>query len=365
MGSTCNRQKRNEILHHLSSGNTRGINELISEAISHKWQLVLMTDDYTTVHTKCRPDTGKPNADKSMCTIILKVFKDIQAVSSFNPLPFHNPEAIDVTLLANTLSGSSAMHKLACTDSSIMPSWIRNSFFDPELERSRLETHTYCDSESVKTIRQMKDVNLVDFVELTLKSKEDFDCALDIMLQSNLVDYLKYFLLPQPGDWPAQFYTRQIVYETLQEFYHKNCTETFTSTTVTDHSYHMTSAAAHSSYVPVNLNLSPPLILSLIPCIGPLHVSLNGRETLFNDLQPSFANIYEQLFPKSKLALEDKYDIGDWLHIRDCVKEKFKQSRGIEYRTLLNLLDNYLPLVLSIYLVSFISLTISMNVLRQ
>ena len=130
-----------------------------------------MIDDYNTVHTKCRPDTGKPSAAKSICTIILKVFKDIQAVSSFNPLTFHNPEAIDVTLLVNTLSGSSAMHKLACTYSSIMPSWIRSSFFDPELERSRLETHTYCDSESVKTMRQMKDVNLVDFVELTLKQR--------------------------------------------------------------------------------------------------------------------------------------------------------------------------------------------------
>ena len=86
-----------------------------------------------------------------------------------------------------------------------MPSWTRSSFFDPELERSRLETHSYCEGESVKTMRQMKGVNLVDLVELTLESKEDFDCALDIMLQSNLVDYLKYFLLPQPGDWPAQF----------------------------------------------------------------------------------------------------------------------------------------------------------------
>ena len=72
----------------MSSGNTRSINELISEAISHKWQLVLMIDDYTTVHTKRRPDTGKPSAAKSMCTIILKVLKNIQAVSSFNPLTF-------------------------------------------------------------------------------------------------------------------------------------------------------------------------------------------------------------------------------------------------------------------------------------
>ena len=120
MGSTCNRQNTNEILHHLSSGNTRSINELISEAISHKWQLVLMIDDYTTVHTKCRPDTGKPSAAKSMCTIILKVFKDIQAASSFNPLTYHNPEAIDVALLVNKLFGSSAMHKLACTYSSVL-----------------------------------------------------------------------------------------------------------------------------------------------------------------------------------------------------------------------------------------------------
>ena len=36
-----------------------------------------MIDDYTTVHTKRRPDTGKPSAAKSMCTIILKVFKNI------------------------------------------------------------------------------------------------------------------------------------------------------------------------------------------------------------------------------------------------------------------------------------------------
>ena len=40
-----------------------------------------MIDDYTTVHTKGRPDTGKPSAAKSMCTISLKVFKNIQAVS--------------------------------------------------------------------------------------------------------------------------------------------------------------------------------------------------------------------------------------------------------------------------------------------
>ena len=93
-----------------------------------------LVDDYTTVHTKCRPETGKLSAPKSMCTILSKVFKNIQAVTSSDPLTFHNPEAIDVTLLVNSVSGSSAMDKLACTHSSTMPFWIRSSLFDPELD---------------------------------------------------------------------------------------------------------------------------------------------------------------------------------------------------------------------------------------
>ena len=101
-----------------------------------------LVDDYTTVYEKRRPDTGKPSAPKSVCTILSQVFKNMQAVTSFDPLTFHNRGSIDVTLLVNSVSGSSAMHKLACTYSSTMPSWIRSSCFDPELERSRLETHT-------------------------------------------------------------------------------------------------------------------------------------------------------------------------------------------------------------------------------
>ena len=49
-GSSCNRQKANEIFHDLSSCNTRSINELVSGAILHKlWQP--MIDDY--IHYYC------------------------------------------------------------------------------------------------------------------------------------------------------------------------------------------------------------------------------------------------------------------------------------------------------------------------
>jgi len=73
-----------------------------------------------------------------------------------------------------------------------------------ELERHRLAVHEYCESDSIRTMRQMTDVYSVDFIELTLKSKDDFSAAFDIVLSTNMAEYLKRFLIFQPGDWPAQ-----------------------------------------------------------------------------------------------------------------------------------------------------------------
>ena len=176
-----------------------------------------------------------------------------------------------------------------------MPSWIRDCFFNPELERHRLSSHQYCQHDSVRTMRQMQGVHLVDFVELTFKSKGDFDVAFDIVLSTNLLEYLKYFLLPQPGDWLAQFYSRQVIYKTLQKYY--KYTEASSAPQFQPQS---TSAAAHSdhSYTlsyqsgPEKENATvksdQPAILFLMPCIGPLHISHNGQETLFDEFRDLF-----------------------------------------------------------------------------
>ena len=110
------------------------------------------------------------------------------------------------------------MHKLTLTYSSLMPPWITDTFFNPEFERHRVTAHEYSHHESVQTMRQMENVHLVNFFQLTLKSKNDFDAAFDLVLSTRLSEYLKVFLIPQPGDWPAQFYSRQVIYETLQKF---------------------------------------------------------------------------------------------------------------------------------------------------
>ena len=150
-------------------------------------------------------------------------------------------------------------------------------------------------------MRQMQDVHLVDFVELTLKSKDDFDAAFDIVLSTNLLEYLylKHFLLLQPGDWPAQFYSRQIIYETLQKYYkHAEASSASQSqpqsSSATAHSDHSYTLSYHSGPEKENgtVNSDQPAILSLMPCIGPLHISLNGQETLFNEFRDFFEIIY-------------------------------------------------------------------------
>ena len=87
-------------------------------------------------------------------------------------------------------------------------------------------------------MRQMTDVYSVDFIELTLKSKDDFSAVFDIFLSTNLAEYLKRFLIFQPGDWPAQLYSRQILYETLQKYCRTSDNAQCVISTTTDHMPH-------------------------------------------------------------------------------------------------------------------------------
>ena len=110
------------------------------------------------------------------------------------------------------------------------------------------------------------------------------------------------------------------------------------------------------------MTIQPP-ILSTVPTIGPLHISLNSREIIVGSFHPFFKVIYETIFPRCKfpespppwrisLILEVVY--GAWTLIRSSVIQKFCKCKDLQYGiTLFNLLDNYIPLVLSIYSTSF------------
>ena len=203
------------IYNEVAQGTAKRLNDLVTEAIAKKYQIVLIIDDYTAIHNIRRPTTIQSCNPKSTCTILVKLFRNILAIPACPATNYHSLKALDIPAVVNSVSGPAAMYKLSQSYSSMMPSWIRNCFFNPELERHRLSSHQYCQHDSVRTMRQMQDVHLVDFVELNLKSNDDFDAAFDIVLSTNLLEYLKHFLRSQPGDWPAQFYSRQIIYETL------------------------------------------------------------------------------------------------------------------------------------------------------
>ena len=84
----------------------------------------------------------------------------------------------------------------------------------------------------------MTNCKLVACLEIPLKSYSSFLKALKYMLDNGLLLYLSDFVVPFLGDWPAQFYLRQVVYD-----------------------------PANSAMVEVK---------NIIPFLGPLHISLNS-----------------------------------------------------------------------------------------
>ena len=167
------------------------------------------------------------------------------------------------------------MTKLSCAFATCFPE-LTASFFDPLLERKRLESHDYGASTDVNNMRKFRNVYLVDFFMHPLKSKNDYMEALERVLKlDKLKEYLSKFVVVFQGDHPSQFFPRQIVHGIL------------------------------SKYV-ANLASNTPVpqeeLLSLIPLIGPLHIDLNADEDLVLNYHPFIKSLYELLFPNRILA---------------------------------------------------------------
>ena len=140
-------------------------------------------------------------------------------------------------------------------------------------------------------------INYLNMCSIIKKAKRTF--ALDIMLQTNLLDYLKSYLkIGLPSCTQVKLFTKLYKGSTTKTAQRLSLQQLITITTW--------QVIRLIHLVPVKHNSSPPSILSLIPWIGPLHVSLNGREMLFNDFSPFSANNYFQPFPKCKLSLGGK-----------------------------------------------------------
>ena len=283
--------------------------------------MIFLIDDYHNIHTKHRPEEKTQTQTIHMATLLSKVFPEIKAVSNheLNLLPKYPVEISSVERMI-----ACCMSKLSKTYAENMPDWVVAKYFDPEAERHRLLIHDYQQTE-FKQIRSMKNTKLVDSLELPLKSLDDVLTAVNKVLSSGLDIYLNQFVAPFIGDRPMQFFIRQLVY----------------------------------SHIPT----VPAALKNVIPLIGPLHISLNARECVLLQFHEVFADLYAFLFGnKAKLAKKPKpwrvsllleVLYGGWTLVRDMIFSVFYKCKDIEFLTLVNLLDNYIPLVLSIYSIVF------------
>ena len=240
-------------------------------------------------------------------------------------------------------------------------------FFQPRTLTPVTQHHQYSENDNVQTMRKMDDLHLVDFVELQLWSKEHFNTAYDIALSAGLGDYAKKFINFQPSDWPSQFYCSQIIYQCAKKFisyqqpHQVNRENPQAASDHSAYSYSSFTVSDNEQSLPFDLS-SQPSILSVIPVIGPLHISLNNREYIVTSFHPFFKTGYERIFTRSKLTdkpkpwrisllLEIVY--GRWTLIRESVMKKFWQCKDPEYGTLFNLLANYVHTLRSFYLQHF------------
>jgi hypothetical protein len=177
----------------------------------------------------------------------------------------------------------------------------------------------------------MANTKLVDLKEGPLHSTDDYIATLKRLINIPAVKtYLEKHVLVAPMDYPGQLNVRRAVNQCVNN--------------------------GDSSGMPRQLQ-------HVVPMIGPLHVSLNGRETVFLANYAFFDKLFHDIYGHKKvLAKKPKpYKINlllelafkGWYQVRLIILHKFEHSKDPEARYLINLLDNTIPLVLDFYAVIF------------
>ena len=147
----------------------------------------------------------------------------------------------------------------------------------------------------------MDTVKLVDFVSQDLKSLSNYlEVITPFVELSELQEYLSENVIPVPADFPGQYYIRKAI--TLKRLYGDN----------------------------IDI---PNQILHLVPFLGPLHVSLNTRESTIKMYYQFFNLLYKKVFKKKRnLSLTPPpwminyllyISQSGWMIIRDTIINKF------------------------------------------
>ena len=108
---------------------------------------------------------------------------------------------IDVDSLTSFLFSHSFFEKMSHSFVSTLPE-LAVLFFDPVMERHRLEAHDYHAATTVRSMQSFSDVHILDFVKLPLKCRENYETALGLVLQSHLKSIFQSLLFYSLGTGP-------------------------------------------------------------------------------------------------------------------------------------------------------------------
>ena len=176
-------------------------------------------------------------------------------------LNIHNPKLVDMELIKLNLNNRFMM----LFGLSHNQRWGFRSV-DDSTKLEELTVHSY-DSrlKEKRDARSIKDVVLVDLQENNLHSINAYIKAINAVVNvPSMQQYIqKGYVIPIVADWSGQIYIRTAISRYILYREQSNITNS---------------------------------ILSFLPIISPLHISLNSRELVFLQYRPFFAAMYKYIF---------------------------------------------------------------------
>jgi hypothetical protein len=323
---TVNRQK---IL--ISEDHQNTVNDYCLQNIENLF--ILNIDDYHNIYRRDQPTLLKTHDINHFVTILLNTNSNILKIPhySLNNTSIHNPKGIDFKLIIDYIDVK-FMNKLGKSyyqQNEIWQQYLFDDSYENKLEF--LTVHNYDGRvQNQQELRSMKNSKLVDFILHPLHSTKDYIESANILFKvfekTEQEDYLNNFVIPTICDWPGQVNLRRAITLRLNK---------------------------------KDKSGIPSQVLSLIPMIGPLHISLNSRETLFQIYHFFFEMLYHDLFGENKILAQKpkprlinlilNLTFYGWKNIRNLIINRFGNTKDIEYLMMIDLLDNSLPLTLDIY----------------
>ncbi|GES99447.1 hypothetical protein GLOIN_2v1846234 [Rhizophagus clarus] len=281
---------------------------------------ILNIDDYYNIHRYNIPSLSEIHNVFHFVIILLNSNSNITIILyCLNNILIHNPKGVDFKLIIKKFEDF-YMKQI-------------NSY---ENRVENLNIHDYDGRiQNHRELRSLNNSKLVDFILHLLHNTKDYIECLDILFKvferlENEYNYLDNYVISVVADWPEQINIKRAITLRINE--------------------------GDASGILKK-------ILNLIPIIGPLHILLNSRKTLFQTYYFFFKKLYHDLFGEKKvLSSKPKQTVinlildltfNSWKKIRNVIMHHFENSKDIEYRMMINLLNNSIPLTLDIYAILF------------